>query len=109
MTQEQLVLAERQINLCESEFFTGTHSESFITNDLQTRKASDRYSTMGSNPRQTYLVAEKKQVYYATFNDADSNLNLIISMLDKNHPFISRCERCKNQIAKLHNLVQNFQ
>ena len=109
MTPEQLALSKQQINLCESEFFTGAHSERFITNDLQTRKSSDRYSTMGSNPRQTNLVAEKKQVYFATFNDAESNLNLIVSMLDKNDPLIARCERSINQIVKLRNLVRNFQ
>ena len=108
MTTEQLTISERHVALCESELFTGSHSEGFITNDLQTRRASDRYSTMGSNPRQTYLVAEKKQVYYATFDDAEKNINYILSNLEKNHPLISRCERCKNQIVKLRNLVRNF-
>ena len=111
MTTEKLTLVERHIALCESELFTGTHSESFITNDLQTRRASDRYSTMGSNPCQTYLVTEKKQVYNATFDDAEKNINYILSNLEKtpqNNTLIYRCERCKNQIVKLRNLVRNF-
>ena len=109
MTTEDV---EQFISLCESEFFTGTHSEGFITKDLQTRKTSDTYSTMGSNPCKTSHVWEKKQVYFETFEEADRNLNIILSKLKNsspNHAWISRCERCKNQIAKLRNLVRDFQ
>ena len=111
MATEQLAKAEQYINLCESEFFTGTHSYDFITKDLETRKASDTYSTLGSNPRQTYLLSEKKQVYFGIFDEVDDNINLILNMLRTtypNHALISKCERCKNQIVKLRGLVRNF-
>ena len=112
MTTEQLVKAEQYIKLCESEFFTGTHSYSFITKDLETRKASDTYSTLGSNPRQTYLLSEKKQVYIKTFNEAEESINLVLNMLQKtypNHMLISKGERCKKQIVELRKLVRDFQ
>ena len=111
MTTEQVNKAEEFIIFCESEFFTGTHSVSFITKDLQTRKASDRYSTLGSNSRQTNLLSAKKQVYFETFNNVYNGINLYLNMLQKsypNHALISRCERCKEQIEKLRNIVQDF-
>ena len=99
--------AEKYINLCESEFFTGSHSVSFITNDLQTRKAFDAYSPLISNPRQTNELWQKKQVYFETFNNAVVTLNYILTEFP-NSEWNTRCKICKNKIDELRNLVQNF-
>ena len=108
MTAEQL---ERYITQFEHVYFTGPYGEETITKDLQNRQASDRLSTLGSNPRQTYLVSEKKKVYFEHFDKLEEDLKLGLGMLQKsypNHALIPRFERCQNQVAKLRNLVQNF-
>ena len=111
MTTQQLLDAEQYISHCEIGYFTGPFSESAIRDDLQTRKARDSYSMMGTPPHRTNFLSEKKQFYYKDFNEVEQYLGLILGMLQNTYPahtLIPRCERCKNQIVKLRNLVQNF-
>jgi len=77
MTSEQRALAEKYISACEEIYFTGNFSDSVIKTDLENRKASDRYSTMGSNPRQTNLLWEKKQFYFQDFDEREKFFNTI--------------------------------
>ena len=108
---EFLTSAKQYLEQIEDIYFTGCFSESVIETDLENRKASDRYSTMGSNPRQTNLLWEKKQYYFQDFDEKEQSFNFIISKLRSitlNHEWIPRVERCKNQIVKLRNLVRDF-
>jgi len=87
---EFLTKAKRYIELCENNYFTtGLFCESTIKADLENR-------------------SEKKQFYLNDFNEVEKNLDLLLSCLPVNHLFAPRCKRCKEQIGKLRNLVQNF-
>jgi hypothetical protein len=108
---EFLTKAKHYIEQCEQGYFTGVFSEDAIKNDLQNRKARDQYSTLGSNPRQTDHLSEKKRFYFKDFDARQEDFDFIIKELqsiNKNHALIPKCERCKNQVAKLRNLVRNF-
>ena len=60
MTQQEILMKLKQhLESCESEYFTGSFSEGAIKTDLENRRAIDAYSTMGSNPRQTYQLSQK--------------------------------------------------
>ena len=111
MTTEQLKAVEQYLDACETMYFSGSFSEGVIRDDLQARKTNDRISTMTSNPRQTYYLSEKKQFYYKDFDDAEQYLSSIVNGLKNistNHALIPRCEKCKNQIGKLRNIVRDF-
>ena len=102
---------EEFISQCESLYFTGALSAGTIKADLETRRARDRYSTMGSNPYQTNLVSEKKQFYFEDFDRVEKDLKMFLDMLqkaDSNHTLIPRFKRCEDQIDDLRKLVQNF-
>ena len=108
---EFLAALNKFIEYCEESYFTGAFSESVIKDDLQSRKASDTYSTLGSNPRQTNQLAEKKQFYINDFNSVEDELDTWIRKIrevNPDHPWIARCEKCKNQIVKLRKIVRNF-
>ena len=110
MTPEQLKGAEQLLNSYEKDYFTGAFSESTIKDDLQTRKASDAYSRMGSGPPTNYL-SQKKQFYYNDFDDTEEYLNRIDKMLSgqpKTHPLLLRSAKCRSQITKLREIVRNF-
>ena len=108
MTTEQLMAAERYIKSCENDYFTGSFNESYIRNDLQTRKASDTYSTMGSSGRQTNHLSQKKQFYYDDFDNTEGTVDGLLRTLPKTHALFSRCEKLKKELTKLRELVRNF-
>jgi len=99
------------IALCEMDFFSGAFSESVIRADLENRKAMDRLSTMGSSGMQTNELRNKKNYYIQDFDNCLSGITQVLDWARNNHwdtMFISRCERCKEQVNKLHDIVRNF-
>ena len=107
-TGQWMAEVERVVGACEEMYFTGWFSESVIKDDLQKRKTRDSLSTMGSNPRQTYHLSEKKQFYLKDFDDVEKRLNEFLDGLPRTHELYKRSERCKNQIIKLREIVRNF-
>jgi len=107
LSNEQMNKIEELTAYFEKEHFYGVFSESTIRTDLETRAARDRLSRLGSSGRQTNNLGEKKRVYYDSF---DKDIELINKMLSLNPPssYISRLEKCKNQVNKLYDFVQNF-
>ena len=109
MTTEQMEAAEKLVKEVENMYFTGSFSERSIKDDLESRKLRDQYSTMGSNPYQTNTLFEKKRVYMKYFDDNEGGINMVLSFKENLKPeLISKCEKCKKEIARLRNLVQNF-
>ena len=100
MTNEELIVS------FEREFFTGWYSESAIKADLENRKAMDSLSTMGSSGMQTNRLGEKRNIYFQDFKNVLYHIDRISK---EDSAFISRCERCKNQVNKLYDFVRNFQ
>jgi len=99
MTNEELIVS------FEREFFTGSYSESAIKADLEARRTRDNLSRMGSYGMQTNMLGEKREIY---FQDFDLVLNHIDRISKEDTTFISRCERCKNQVNKLYDFVRDF-
>ena len=92
---EFLTNTKKYLELCEHEYFIGDASESAIKADLV--KASD--------------LSGKKQFYLKEFEERLLSLDFILGKLPsitRNHPWIQRGEKCKTQIIKLGNIVQNF-
>ena len=106
------VKAGQLIALYEKEYFTGSFSEKVIRDDLQSRKASDAYSKMGSSGRQTYLLPEKKNFYIKEFTSGLNDINTVLNATKAHQSWdsalISRCEKCRDQADKLLNIVRNF-
>jgi len=88
MTNEELIVS------FEREFFTGSYSESTIKTDLAYR------STLGAGK-----LEEKRKIY---FQDFDLVLTHIDRILREDTALISRCERCKNQVNRLSDIVRGF-
>ena len=99
---------EQSISQIEREYFTGAFSESVIRNDLQNRKAMDSYSTLGSTGRQTNELGNKKDFYIQDFNGIIAAINKVQTMYSSNSEFVSRCDRCINQINRLLGIVRSF-
>jgi hypothetical protein len=109
MTNEEILMSLKNfLEQCEYDYFTGSFSESTIVADLKNRKAIDGLSTMGSSGQQTYRVREKKQVYFSDFDKSEQFIDRILKQTPSDHEWLPRFERCKNQIIKLRNLVQDF-
>ena len=84
---EQLLFAEQSL------------SESFIRGNLE------KHRILGT------LMKKKQFLLNAFDNRVEPNLDDVLQGLRnrfQNHEWIPRCERCKNQISKLRNLVQTF-
>jgi len=96
------------ITLFERDFFTGAFSESAIIADLEATESMDRLSTLGSSGRQTYMLSEKRNIYFQDFDYALEKIDEAIDEYQWDNEFISRCERCKNQINLLSDIVRNF-
>jgi len=101
------------IDKFEREYFTGPYSESSIKADLESRRAMDGLSTMGSSGRQTNRLGEKRSIYIKEFNDLlDSTINPILEWAKTNCSddtvFISSCENCKTQVNRMLDIVRNF-
>lgn len=88
----------------------GPYSRNSVYNDLQTRKAMDTYSRMGSGGR-TYKLIEKKREYEKSFDDWFYNLRISMTFLDsqpsKNH-LIQMCKELQQKVEQLSDLVQSF-
>lgn len=103
-TAEKFIIIIEQFYSTEVSF-----SESFIRSDLETRAAQDRIKQMQGI--WTNELEKKKSFYYQCFDESLSKINSVLECArihcwDTN--FIARCERCKEQVKKLRNLVQNF-
>lgn len=114
MTIENLSMeAEEYSRKCEyAHFDGGPFSEDAIKTDLGNRKTQDRLSTLGSYPRQTFHFSEKKQFYFDHFDAVEKQLNYYLEMLKNSTPkfplIFNKCKKCKDQIAILRYLVQNY-
>jgi len=75
-----LIIAEKLIVLTEESLFLGAFSESIVKNDLETRKAMDRLSKMGSKGA-TNALAEKKDVYFRNFAEWREDIDTVLKGL----------------------------
>lgn len=103
---------EQNLKILEEVLSTGPYSRSFVEKDLQTRKAKDRYSTMGSSGRQTYELSAKKKVYEQTFDnwvsDIDHNLNYLGGENDLQKRLKALSKKVRQQIEDLRSLVREY-
>jgi len=96
---------EQFISSVEREYFTGVFSESTIRNDLQLRKSMDiRSGGQANNFR------EKQGYYIQHFDRILGDIDFAIDWVQNNNcpqkpEFISRCERCKEQVNRLLEIV----
>lgn len=98
---------ENFISQVEKGYFEGgPYSESIVKEDLQTRRASDIYSTVGSAG--TNRLREKKEFYVKNFNEILENIEYVMDKEKADHSFLSKCVKCKNQLNKLLAVVRNF-
>jgi len=99
------------IDNVEQVYFSEVYSEEAVRKDLQTRQAYDRYSTVGSGGR-TDKLGEKQGIYIRDINDSLGNINKILNAArihrSWDSTFISKCERCQNQLNKLLAIVRSF-
>ena len=95
------------INRVEQVYFFGAYSEDTVRKDLQLRKNMDVRGGWQSNN-----LREKQSVYIEHFNSVLGDINFVINQVGTNRPndstFISRCERCKNQVNNLLEVVRSF-
>jgi len=112
MTSEEYIAnVERVIAQCEDVYFTGCFSESFIKNDLESRRTLDmirRNSGRGSDEE-----SMKKRFYLEDFDNREEFLDdflrqMQVADFNPNHPWVMKFERIKNQIVRLRDIVRNF-
>ena len=97
---------EQYVNQVEQIFFYGPFSEDTVRQDLQLRESMDIRSG-----RRTNNLGEKQNVYISDINVALGTINKIIGATHIHRgdtTFLSKCERCQNQLNKLLDIVRSF-
>jgi hypothetical protein len=79
---------------------------------LQTRKTLDRLNPMSSSGRQTNELGKAKQDRLRELGKMLDGLNTVLEATHEEQAWdselISRCEKCKNQILKLIEIIRDY-